>query len=177
MTDGPISITARLKDDRRDLIYIGRTTAAALPFGRLSVIPSGAILFRDRAGIDHLLSDSEVTDIIKAFEHARGAADAWREKLSGANVIRVAKEGGEVRVTQRGRTCTMRISKLRRARHIHSGAPLVGRRCDACREVKPVLWVDATKYEPFHREPFVEVCDACVERLAGAREGIREVSR
>lgn len=141
--------------------------------GHFAAMANGALTFCSLEGETEIdLTDDQVGQIVRILMKASYHAQRRREHLTGFDLVRVTRApDGAVTVEHRGEARSMRLSKLR-------GSKRWGfRKCTACKEPAPELWVDATEYKPYENRNFsAEVCEPCVARLANAPSGLREVS-
>ena len=153
---------------RRVVRFCGEPAQYKTAVGCIEGLADGAVVFRDFGKDLHVeLTPEQAKEIGKAFTHSACAVEQWQEHASGFNRIRVARVNGAVTVTHRGRTRPMRLSKLK-------GSKRTGRfwrRCDGCGAHPPTIWVAADDLRKNgSRVQCVEVCQACVDRLANALE-------
>jgi hypothetical protein len=166
---------------RRVITWLGRTTAAVTPIGRIDGLADGVVLVRiPFAGVGEAsfeLTPAEAKAVSEAIRHAAHGVEEWQELASGYNVVRVARDAaGAVVVTCRGRSRPMRLSKLR-GHKWGDGSVHWYRHCAVCRQTPEAIWVAADDLrEHGMRVGHVEVCPACVDKLANLPETIAEVA-
>lgn len=154
---------------RRVVSYCGKSAQYKTAIGCVEGMADGAVVLRSFAKRVHYeLTTEQAKEIGEAFSHAAYAVESWQEKASGFDRIRVARsEAGGVTVTHRGRTRPMRLSRLKGSKR--SGQ--FWHRCDGCGARPPTIWVAADDLREYgSRVQCVEVCQACVDRLANALE-------
>ena len=177
---GPIKIVqlgARMPmSTRRVVRYFDKSTAVETTIGTVMGMADGAVVFVTRFGKSYELTPTLALDIGEAFKRAAYGVERWQEHASGFNRIRVKRsEDGEVVVTHRGQTRVMRLSKLR-GRVRRDGKVDFYRSCGNCRDAPTSLWVAAgPPSENGRRVHYVQLCPACVDKLANLPEEIAEV--
>jgi hypothetical protein len=167
---------------RRVVVYFGKTTETEVAIGAVSGMADGAVLLRlpkilKSATVDYELTPKQALEFAKALEHAAYGVEHWQEHASGFNRVRVARTDGKVSVTYRGRTRPMRLSKLR-GRKYRDGTVRFRGVCGACHaRDQQALYVAADDLREHDvRVHHVEVCPACVDKLANLPETIAEVT-
>jgi hypothetical protein len=169
---------------RRVVSWVGQLQQHLTAIGLVEGLADGAIVVREvnksgeplAHGFKRELTVKEARALSDALGSAACGVEAWQEKASGFNRVRVSRsETGEVRVTRRGQTRTMRRSKLRGRLRRDNGSRYFHRFCQACHtsDNHEHRWVavddpNRRKYE--YRDPFAEICDACVDKLANIPE-------
>lgn len=183
---------------RRVVYYWDKPASFRTALGQLDGLADGVILVRELdngptadPSPDARRSEMTVAEAraaIEALHRCVFAIERWHEKASGVNRIRVRRDpDGSVWVTHRGRTRPMRLSKLRGSKRLRgvpsgdsSGRTWVCdgfyRRCAVCRACPHELWVaaDDLREQGNWKVPHVEVCHACVDKLANQPENLRE---
>ncbi len=144
--------------------YDGEPAVWPTAIGKVTALASGLVRDDIDDGPVFILNDAETTEALKAFLHASTAADRAGKARSGYNTVRVDKTSqGEVRATYRRDTRAMRLMRFRGK---------LGRDCMVCRARQlESIWVAR------YTRPgcWAEVCQACVDRLSRAPEGLRDV--
>lgn len=158
---------------RRVLRFCGMSTSKETELGIVEGMADGAVVVRDPILRRHYeLTPAQAVDVANALLRASHAVEQWQEHASGFNKIRVYRSTtGHVEVMFRGRRRPMRLAKLKGHKSRDGCSRRFWRRCDACAATPPALYVAADVVrEHGQLVHHVEICPACVDKLANAPE-------
>lgn len=155
---------------RRVVRFCGKSTQEETAIGSVAGLADGAVIIQTKHGVFYELTIEEARDLSSALQAAWIGVEQWQKHARGYHRLRVAKgHGGAVMATLHGRTVELRVSMLRGSRR-HG----FYRKCYACHEPSPELYIEANR-KPWAEKFGAEVCPKCVDELLNAKDEIAEV--